>query len=678
VVLVLIYHFFPDVMPGGFIGVDVFFVFSGFLITSLLVREFMDQGRVNISAFYARRIRRLLPALLAMLLLILPLSLLISADYRTQLAQQVAAALGWVTNFYEIAAGQSYADSLLPHLFTHTWTLGVEMQYYVVWALVLCIALPLLLEHLPSGKLSLNRARRVLVVVSGAVIVLSFVAMQLFVLAAEDPSAAYFSTLSHIYPLMIGSAVGLVAGYPHTAIVRLLEQIKPRFALAIVVFCLALIAALALTLNFENLLTYHIGILLTALATAVAILIGRGMQWRLVKVPELKVLNYLAEVSYSLYLLHWPIAIIFTAWASDLSSALDDAAAAALATFFALLGLALSFVLSHLSYTFIEKPFASGGRGVAAWRTFAKYNARTVRRSLGRTPQTSRVSKRRDDSAASSWAPPGTSAAALKEAAGPPPRFVALPKARRTMPRALRPQVVLSAGSLALVVLCVVALTTAPRASSMDEDLRLTSLEMAADQLNGTHQLLGSFAKVPILNKSGAATIGMDIAVTKKDSITVIGDSVTILPSKLIKKETGARIDAKVGRSMRDGLKMVKSLQDKGTLGTTVVIALATNTHEDSFESAQKICEALDPGRHLVFVTSYGVGKGNMAKFSAKLRTLASEYDFVTIADWAPEIAKHKKWLAKDGYHCDDQRSKELYATIVSDAIKVAQEGPVS
>ena len=144
VVLVLVYHFFPAVLPGGFIGVDVFFVFSGFLITSLLLREYQRNGSIALLGFYRRRLRRLLPAILVTLLVVLPLTFLVSADFRAGIVKQVAAMLGWATNFYEIANGQSYANQLLPHLFVHTWTLSIEMQFYLLWGLLLSRLLPAL------------------------------------------------------------------------------------------------------------------------------------------------------------------------------------------------------------------------------------------------------------------------------------------------------------------------------------------------------------------------------------------------------------------------------------------------------------------------------------------------------------------------------------------------------
>jgi hypothetical protein len=439
--------------------------------------------------------------------------------------------------------------------------------------------------------------------------------MQLLVLGAPDPSVAYFNTLSHIYPLMIGSLVGIIVGYPRTSAVRLLEQVNPRFALAIVVFCLALIAALALTLNFENPLTYQIGILLTSLAAAAVIALGRGMQWRLVKGSEVKPLNYLAEVSYSLYLFHWPVAIICTAWMRELAATLDESVATVATLAVTLFGLVLSFVLAHLSYKFVEKPFASGGHGATAWRFFAQRKAK----------------------------------------------------------------IALSAGSFVLAVLCVVALGTAPRTSSLDEDLRSNTLAMSVDQLGSAQLALGAIGKEPKVSALGVVSLGSGTTAAKRSSITVIGDSVTVAPAKLIKAKTGAKVDAKIGRSMTSGIEVLKTMQSKGTLGTTVVIALAVNTHADSFDSAKKICELIEPGHHLIFVTSYGIGKGNMAKLSEKLRTLPSEYNYVSIADWADAISKHKNWLAQDGYHIDDdERGKELYAQVIADAVTLAQAGSVS
>ncbi|MDR1134533.1 MAG: acyltransferase, partial [Synergistaceae bacterium] len=210
VTLVLVYHFFPSFLPGGFIGVDVFFVVSGYLITSLLVREFERSGGLRMFDFFRRRWLRLFPAIVAMLLVSLPLSLLIPSDFRTDIARQTAAALSWTTNYYEIFTGQSYESQLLPHLFIHTWTLSVEMHYYLVWGAVTAFVIFIVRRAGRQGGVAVRVA---MMSVAAAFAVVSFFCMRSGAARASDPSVAYMSTLSHIFPLMIGSAFGCLYGF---------------------------------------------------------------------------------------------------------------------------------------------------------------------------------------------------------------------------------------------------------------------------------------------------------------------------------------------------------------------------------------------------------------------------------------------------------------------------------
>ncbi|MDR1359147.1 MAG: acyltransferase, partial [Coriobacteriales bacterium] len=362
VVLVLIYHFFPAVLPAGFLGVDVFFVFSGFLITSLLVREYSVKGSISLGAFYLRRLKRLLPAIIAMLVVILPLALLISPDFRVGIAEQVAAVLGWVTNYYEILNGQSYANQLLPHLFVHTWTLSIEMQYYLIWGLVLWLVIPRVSQSSPRGRISTLPARRVLSIVAAAAALASFVMMQVFLIGADDPSRAYFDTLSHAYPLLIGSLIGLVAGFPRTRLVSKLGRMPFSLAMMVAALCLAGIVALTVFLSFESRLSYHLGILLTALLAGTALVMGRAQQPRLARIRENRVVNYLADRSYSLYLFHWPLFIIANNLGAPGSPLVLPNFPFLDAWVFPPLALVATFVLAHLSFRYVETPFTSAGR----------------------------------------------------------------------------------------------------------------------------------------------------------------------------------------------------------------------------------------------------------------------------------------------------------------------------
>src|SRR5687768_8357422 len=187
VLAVLAFHAFPHAMPGGFAGVDVFFVISGFLITGIILDD-LERGRFTIAGFYWRRIRRIFPALILVLTacLVLGWVLLLPDEYR-QLGKHVAAGAGFIANL-ALWAEAGYFDwsaELKPLL--HLWSLGVEEQYYLVW--------PLLLLFFRRWTLGL-------IVGIG---VLSF-ALNLY-MTAKYPSAAFYLPMTRFWELLIGSAL---------------------------------------------------------------------------------------------------------------------------------------------------------------------------------------------------------------------------------------------------------------------------------------------------------------------------------------------------------------------------------------------------------------------------------------------------------------------------------------
>ena len=134
--LVLLYHFFKTAFPGGFIGVDIFFTFSGYLITALLIDEYAKNKKIDLLGFYKRRFYRIVPPLVLMILIIMPFTYLVRKDYVASIGSQIAAAVGFTTNFYEIITGGNYETQFIPHLFVHTWSLAIEMHFYLIFGLV--------------------------------------------------------------------------------------------------------------------------------------------------------------------------------------------------------------------------------------------------------------------------------------------------------------------------------------------------------------------------------------------------------------------------------------------------------------------------------------------------------------------------------------------------------------
>jgi len=309
--LVLLYHFFQTVFPGGFFGVDVFFTFSGFLITSLLLEEFEQKGTIDILGFFRRRFYRIFPPVVLMVLVVMPFTFLVRQDYVAGIGGQIAGVLGFMTNFYEMLTGGSYESQFIPHLFVHNWSLAVEVHYYVLWGLAVWF---LAKRAKTSGQL-----RGMIFLLSSATFMVSFLSMFIGSFIVSSYSTLYFSTLTHVYDL---------------------KQ-------TLLVFSAGLGVLLLLTffVKFNYLFAYLFGFLLASLAALLMIVAARLLHEKTPTIKEPKIISFLADTSYAVYLFHWPFYIIF-------SQLVGNIPAVILTTIF-------SYLFATLSFYVIE-PFIAG------------------------------------------------------------------------------------------------------------------------------------------------------------------------------------------------------------------------------------------------------------------------------------------------------------------------------
>ena len=304
--LVLLYHFFQTIFPGGFFGVDVFFTFSGFLITALLIEEFSKNHEINLIGFFRRRFYRIVSPVVLMVLVTMPFTFLVRQDYVAGIGGQIAGVLGFMTNFYELLTGGSYESQFIPHLFVHNWSLAVEVHYYVLWGLAVWF--------LSKQSKSNGQLRGMVFLLSAAAFLISFFSMFIGSLMASSYSTVYFSSLTHVYPFFLGSILATVVGVRQTS--DLVRQFDRMWNLRqnLLVFGAGLLVLLLLTffVKFTYLFAYLFGFLMASLAAMVMIVAARVLHEKTPNIEEPKVISFLADTSYAVYLFHWPFYIVFS------------------------------------------------------------------------------------------------------------------------------------------------------------------------------------------------------------------------------------------------------------------------------------------------------------------------------------------------------------------------------
>ncbi len=341
-------------LAGGFVGVDVFFVLSGYLITGLLVQEIQTNGRLDFANFYARRLRRLMPAMLLMLLVTCVLCRLLMPPWDQPTQAWAATSAGvWLSNVYFAFMHLDYfGPTAKSILFLHTWSLGVEEQFYLVWPLLAVVAMGA--WHGTKRQPTLARLKWVF----GAVFILAF-ALSLY-WTRQAPRFAFYLMPARAWQFALGGLVFLVVGTPHFRV----GTPTPGKAWPIVAGWVGLASIVAAALLIDGNVPYPGWWALVPTGGAALVVAGVGAQGSWYSANRwlaTRPMQSLGRVSYSWYLWHWPILLI-GAQLVDTQNGWNR-----------LLVVIVSLLLAAASYRFFETPIrhnrrllARPGRAVAA------------------------------------------------------------------------------------------------------------------------------------------------------------------------------------------------------------------------------------------------------------------------------------------------------------------------
>ncbi len=563
IIAVLIFHANPRWLPGGFLGVDLFFVLSGFIITRALVAEWDARGRVDIGQFWLRRARRLLPAVFLLITGVLVYCAFFERGDVARLRQDTLAALAYATNWYQISGGQSYFASLAPpSLLQHLWSLAVEEQFYLVWPLVLSIALIVLPRRLVAPLLVLGAAA-------------STVEMLLLYQHGASVSRLYYGTDTRAAGLLIGSALAL------SPMLWVQPLTKSRHWAWVRQGCgwlsLALLVGICLSIDDSGAVLYNGGFAVVSLASAGLMIAAVHPAALLSRVLERTPLRWLGRRSYGIYLWHWPIFVLMQPHVSFAGGALLVSACQVTA----------AIVIAAISYRFLEEPIRHGA---------LTRSRRWLQDQLRRRAFTA------------SWAL-GMSTGLMiflaiwivRIPAPALPSYFALTHVQIT-------SAAVTATPTAAPVVRPAPTTAAPTATMTHVAPTLSAVLQPATQTplagptSSDSSSASSASSASLVYAPTVAAPSRALPPASSARVTAIGDSVMLGAAQQLAAVTpGIYVDAQVGRQVSAAIALLRQLQANGQLGGILLIDMGNN---GTFTDAEfdEIMTVAGPARRVVFV----------------------------------------------------------------------------
>ena len=612
VLAVIVYHANKLWLPGGFLGVEVFFVISGYLITLLLLAESEANGAVSLKQFWLRRARRLLPALWVVVLGVVVFAAIFQRDILGTLRGDVVAALFYGFNWFQIWVGTSYFTSFEFVPLRHLWSLAVEEQFYLIWPIVMLVVAKFGKRRLPIvsavffGLAVALAVYMAVVYKSGTISTIADTPEQFTSLFGQSVSRVdylFLGTFTRSSGLLLGAALA-IWWRPW-----LLQSSRAGASkLFDVIGVIGLVALAMMTWRFQTVtegtdqgsvgydLLFRGGFFLTDVASvaviAAAVHPGSRFFARSLSNP---VLVWLGRRSYGFYLFHWPVFQFYRRFAGQGLTPYE---------FVVLVLLALA--LTELSYRYIETPVRQGAIS-RWWKDFRQpaHGAQLVRRQR---------------------------------------------------------RIVLAAFALLLPVFGVVSLATA-RVQLDEIAQNLSDNEGNTIDFLGGGEATSADTPTTIEGQAVTATTSLDGQVI---DVLAIGDSVMLGAANVL-TQRGVTVDALKSRPFRQALEIANFMKSVNRLGSVVIIHLGTNNTVDE-KTLDEIMVPLRDVPVVLFVTVHVPSEVRQNTNNRRINELPLRYENVKILDWYSIALAHPEYLYSDKIHIRPEGQK-IYADLMMQAI---------
>lgn len=611
VTAVLLFHADFYWARGGYLGVDLFFVISGFLITGLLANEIQSKGHASLGSFYWRRAKRLLPASWLMMVGVIAAAQWFAPDGLPHMRNDAKASLVYLTNWELLRAHTSYFEAIgRPPLLQHLWSLAIEEQFYLVWA-------PLVLLSVPRiGRRGL--ATVALLLAAASAVWMAVLAVNMGYPELGDSSRLYFGTDTHGFPLLMGAALGL-AWQPERA--RRSMHPLPRIGgLLLGLAALASMFVLFTHLSEVSPKLYPWGFLLAAAVsmTLVATATHPGMPFG--RWLDIGFMRWIGERSYGIYLWHWPI---FMMMRPGIDLRMLDA------NTMLILRIVLTVGIAALSYRFVEMPIRHGMLD----RILRDMRSKTTR--------------------------PGAWLRGLAIIFGAVLTFGAVAGVLRNAPAEAAPAHDVSKAVAADVPANDVLASTATTATVAIAQ----GTQSPAPAGSAGETLKPVEAPVPVVPPKPDQPPA--ITFTGHD-LTAVGDSVLLGSSHLLKVSLGGTdVHATMGWQAADVIKQLDALRHANQLRPVVLVHLGTNGYVYE-KQLRQILSMLADRKRVILVNTH-VPRRWMEFNNALIERAAPDFPNVVVVHWSDVSEDQPDYFVSDGVHLTDIGQRAFITAIMRD-----------